>query len=397
MNGGSVKHWTVSEITAQIRGVIEPAFSNVWIKGEISNFRPAASGHVYFSLKDAGATISVAIFGWSSRKKTFELKDGLQVLCHGRISLYSPRGSYQLAADQVEPIGEGALRAAFEALKARLSAEGFFDQSRKRNLPRFPLKVAVVTSPSGAVIQDILNIMRRRAPHVRVVVVPVLVQGDGAADQIVRGLELVNKHLLGEMVILARGGGSIEDLWCFNEEKVARAIAASGVPVVSAIGHETDFTISDFTSDLRAPTPSAAAEIITGHWVDAAMQMKELGARLQGAIIRDLATRKTLLSHIAARLISPRDRLREQMQKCDELWLRLGRALKTQIDRRNLMLERLAGKLDALSPLKVLERGYSIVRDSVRGSEIIRSAAQISSGQELEITFYDGKKGVRAI
>jgi exodeoxyribonuclease VII large subunit len=391
-----IKHWSVTELTSHIRGVIEPAFTQVWVQGEISNYRPAASGHIYFSLKDQGAAISAAIFGWGARKKTFDLKDGLQVLCRGKVTVYPPRGTYQLTVDLVEPLGAGALQIAFEQLKAKLAAEGLFDVSKKRPLPAYPSRIAVVTSPSGAAIQDMLNILRRRAPQIHVTVVPAIVQGDGAPEQIIRGLELANQHRLGDVVVLARGGGSIEDLWCFNDEKLARAIRKSSLPVISAVGHEIDFTISDFASDLRAPTPSAAAEIVSGYWVDAIHQVKEGSSRLRQAILREISTRKALLSHLSARVISPKDRLREQAQKVDELYLRLERAILNRMERKKASLEQSMAKLDALSPLRVLERGYTLVRDPQNGV-VVKSAFQVPSEKELEITFYDGQRTVRTI
>lgn len=391
------RHLTVSELTARIRGVLEPSFAQVWVQGEISNFRPAASGHVYFSLKDSGASISCALFGWGSRRRPFELSDGLQVLCRGKVSVYPPRGNYQLAIDQVEPLGAGALQLAFEQLKGRLAAEGLFDNARKRAIPPFPRRIAVVTSPSGAAIQDMLNILRRRAPQVGVMVVPALVQGDGAARQILRGLELANRHDLGDVIVLARGGGSIEDLWCFNDEELARAIRASRLPVISAVGHEIDFTISDFVADLRAPTPSAAAEIVSGHWVDAIGRLRDSSARLRNAMARDLVGRKTLLSHVSARLVSPRDQLREQAQRCDELASRMERALRARLDRKRAALEQLAGKLDALSPLRVLERGYSILKEAGADGAVVRSASQVVPGKKFEVTFHDGSRTVQAL
>jgi exodeoxyribonuclease VII large subunit len=392
------RQWTVSELTQQIRGVVEPSFADVWVKGEISNCRPAASGHAYFSLKDSGSCISAAIFGWAGRKKPlFELKDGMQVLCHGKVSLYGPRGTYQLIIDQIEPLGAGALQLAFEQLKARLQAEGLFDASRKRRLPAFPERIAVVTSPSGAAIRDMIHVMARRAPHVRVTIVPAIVQGDDAPRQIIRALELANRLALGEVIVLARGGGSIEDLWCFNDEGLARAIVASRLPVVSAVGHEIDFTISDFVADLRAATPSAAAEVVTGHWVDAVRRLKEARERMRAAVVRELSTRRTLLAHVAARLVSPKDRLREQMQRCDELFSRLERAIKVALERRRARLEQTMGKLDALSPLRVLERGYAIVREADDPSRVIKSAGQVRPGQELRINFHDGEKAVQAL
>jgi exodeoxyribonuclease VII large subunit len=391
------KHLTVSELTAKIKGVVEPAFPQIWVQGEISNYRPAASGHIYFSLKDSGATIAAAAFGWGGRSRSkggFEPRDGMQVLCRGRVSIYAPRGSYQLTVEQMEPLGAGALQLAFEQLKGRLAAEGLFDAARKRPLPAFPRRIAIVTSPSGAAIRDMLTVLARRAPQVSVLVVPAIVQGDGAPAQLVRGLEAANRLRLGDVVVLARGGGSIEDLWCFNDEGLARAIARSELPVVSAVGHEIDFTISDFVSDLRAPTPSAAAEVLTGHWVDVARRVREARERLRLAMGRDLTLRRQLLTHTSARLVSPRERLREQAQRCDELSMRLERAIRLGLERRRALLGNATGKLDALSPLRVLERGYALVRS---GSSVVRSAAEVHAGQELRIRFHDGEKKVQAL
>lgn len=390
-------YWTVSELTSKVRGILEPAFTQVWVQGEISNHRPATSGHAYFSLKDQNASVAAAIFGWGSRAKTFKLKDGLQVLCRGKLTIYPPRGSYQLTVDHIEPLGVGALQLALEELKTKLGAEGLFEQARKRKLPVFPAKIAVVTSPTGSVIQDMLNILKRRAPHVKVTIIPALVQGEAASAQLIRGLQLANQHGLGDLVVLARGGGSMEDLWCFNNEALVRAIAGSALPVISAVGHETDFTIADFVADLRAPTPSAAAEIISGGWVDAVSRIGEAKTRLRGSVSRNLAARKVLLSHVAARVISPKDKLREQAQRCDELSLRFLRTFQTGLERRKNILVQCIGKLDALSPLRVLERGYSIVREMEPAEVVIKSAKQIKAGQELRVTFYDGQTVVRAL
>ncbi len=389
------KHLSISELTTRIRGILEPAFTQVLVQGEVSNYRPAASGHAYFSLKDTSASISAAIFGWGSKRKPFELKDGLQVLVRGKVSVYPPRGSYQLTIDHIEPLGAGALTVAFEKLKAKLQEEGLFDSKRKRSLPLYPTSIVVVTSPSGAAIQDMLNILKRRAPHLRVRILPALVQGAEAASQITRALELANRHKLGDLVVLARGGGSIEDLWAFNEEVLARAIAASELPVISAVGHEIDFTIADFVADLRAPTPSAAAEIVTGQWVESANRVSDSRLRLRNVIGREVSRRRELLSHIAARVLSPRDRLREQAQRCDELALRLERAFRGRIDRRRAATDQLLAKLEALSPLRVLERGYTLVQDE-RGA-VIKSASQIKTGRNLEIRFHDGKRPVQAL
>lgn len=393
------KPLTVTELTLRIRGVLEPALTQVWVQGEVSNYRPAPSGHAYFSLKDQGSSISVAYFGWGARQKTFELKDGLQVLCRGKISVYPPRGTYQLVLDRIEPLGAGALQVAFEQLKLKLAAEGLFDHARKKTIPKFPCRLAIITSPSGAAIHDILNVLKRRAPHIQVLVIPALVQGDGAHAQIIRGLEVANQYRLGDVVLVTRGGGSIEDLWCFNHESLARAIAASELPVVSAVGHEIDFTIADFVADLRAPTPSAAAEILSSAWAEAMSRSRDLAGRLRSSMLRDLANRKAVFSHLAARVVSPKDRLREQIQRTDEWMLRLERAMRTCIERRRHVLQRYMSQLDALSPLRVLERGYTIVRCKGNGQNelVIKSAQQLQPGGEYQITFHDGQRAVQAL
>jgi exodeoxyribonuclease VII large subunit len=383
------KHLTVTELTSRIKGILEPAFDEIWVQGEVSNYRPAASGHLYFSLKDAGSMISCAQFNRGGKKLTFEPKDGLQVLVRGKVSVYAPRGNYQLIVDRIEPMGAGALQVAFEQLKAKLAAEGLFDAKRKRPLPAFPKRIAVVTSPSGAAIRDMLNILRRRAPHIEVLVIPALVQGDAACAQIQRGLEAANRLKLGDLVVLARGGGSIEDMWCFNDESLARAIAASELPVVSAVGHEIDFTIADFVADLRAPTPSAAAEIVSGHWVDVARQIQLSSDRMRSTILRDLANRRNLLGHLAARVVSPLDRLREQMQRVDEWSLRLERGMRQTVERRKLAFGQVTGKLEALSPLKVLERGYSIAKDET--GKVLRSRRDAKPGEAFSVVFTDGE------
>jgi exodeoxyribonuclease VII large subunit len=254
-----------------------------------------------------------------------------------------------------------------------------------------------VTSPSGAAIQDILNILKRRAPHIPVVIVPSLVQGEEAPGQMISALELVNQHQLGDLIILARGGGSIEDLWCFNHEGLARAIRKSSLPVVSAVGHEIDFTISDFVSDLRAPTPSAAAEIVSQYYVDAYQNIHEMIARLSAPLIRNLLNRKSLLSLISARVVSPKDRLREQAQRTDDLCLRLERAFHARFEKKQASLKQLVGKLDALSPLRVLERGYALVRDPNSNWTIVKSGDRLQSGQELQVIFYDSQRSVQVL
>lgn len=389
--------WTVTELTAKIRGTLEPAFPSIWIQGEVSNYRPAASGHAYFSLKDSGASVSAAAFGWGAKRRPFELRDGLEVICRGRLTVYPPRGSYQLTVDHLEPVGAGALQQAFEALKAQLQGEGLFDPARKRALPRFPERIAIVTSPTGAAVQDMLNILRRRAPHVRVLVIPALVQGAEAPRHLLRALEAANRHSLGDVVVLARGGGSIEDLWAFNDENLARAIAASRLPVVSAVGHEVDFTISDFVADLRAPTPSAAAEILTGGWVDALSRFADHRRRLASSIARELMIRRQLLDQVAARVVSPQEKLRDRRRLCEDLRHRLRRAADVRLERARTQLGGVSGRLHALSPLQVLERGYTLVQEDAPDGRVLRSARQVVAGAPLRVRFHDGERKVLAL
>ncbi|MFZ9594702.1 MAG: exodeoxyribonuclease VII large subunit [Bdellovibrionia bacterium] len=391
------KPWSVTEFTQRLRGVVEPSFSQVWVQGEVSNYRPAASGHAYFSLKDSHSSLSAAAFSWGAgKKKSFELKDGLQVLCRGKVSIYPPRGGYQLIVEHLEPLGAGALQIAFEKLKAKLAAEGLFSPALKRPLPAFPLRVGIITSPSGAAIQDMLHVLKRRAPQIEILVLPSLMQGDEAPRQVIRALEVAARYRLADVLVVARGGGSIEDLWCFNDEALARAIRQSPIPVISAIGHEIDFTISDFVADLRAPTPSAAAEVLSAHWVEAITRLNETSSRFKGVIQRELLNRKTLLAHIAARLVSPRDKLREQAQKVDELAYRLERSVRLRLEQKKSTLTQCSLQLDALSPLRVLKRGYTLVQDETQGA-IIKSAHQIQPGQEMKILFYDGHRAVKAL
>ena len=385
---------TVSEITAQIKSNLESEFLSVWVQGEVSNFKGASSGHAYFSLKDDGATISVAAFGWGKKKKTFELKDGLEVICKGNVSVYAPRGNYQLLVDTIEPLGAGALQLAFEQLKEKLQKEGLFDRARKREIPKYPAKIVVITSPQAAALKDVLTVLRRRAPFIEVILVPTLVQGEEAATKIIQALKIANHFKLGEVILLTRGGGSIEDLWSFNHADLAYAIAASEIPVISAVGHEVDFTISDFVADLRAPTPSAGAEILSQHWVELRERSSQLQQRLQQSLKRDLLLKRRTLETLAAKLKSPRDQLREKIQRADELSLNLERAMKLILERKQTHLERLASKLNALSPLQVLSRGYALVQS--REGKVVRSAAQVNQGDSLSLRFSDGEVKVKS-
>ncbi len=391
------KTYSVAEITTQIKKSLENDFGDIWIKGEISNFRPAASGHVYFSLKDSKANLSAVIFGWGRRKQKFQAKDGLQVLCHGKISVYPPRGTYQIVVDEIQPLGAGALQVEFERLKSNLHAEGLFEQSRKKALPLYPKKVVFITSPTGAAIQDILNVLGRRAPQVQILICPVLVQGDGAGKEISESIDWVNRLSDVDLIVVTRGGGSIEDLWAFNEERVARSISHSRVPVISAVGHEIDFTISDFVSDLRAPTPSAAAEILSSRWVESTQTIRNCYGRLVSFIRSEISQQANILTHLSARVKSPKDRLRERAQRCDELMLRLDQGMSQYLLRRRDALKAKAAQLNALSPLNILERGFAIVHDHEKPQNVIKSIKQVRSKQKLQIRFQDGQVSVESL
>ncbi|MBU6154384.1 MAG: exodeoxyribonuclease VII large subunit [Bdellovibrionales bacterium] len=387
---------SVSELTGKIKNSLEKDFFEVWVKGEVSNLKPASSGHLYFSLKDAGAALSAAAFGWGRKKNSFQLKDGMEVLCRGNISVYPPRGNYQLLVEAIEPVGAGSLQLAFDQLKEKLMKEGLFDAARKRPLPRYPSRIVVITSPQAAALRDVLTVLRRRAPFVDVILVPALVQGEDAPRKLIQAIRVANHHRLGEVILLTRGGGSIEDLWSFNHEDLARTIAESAIPVVSAVGHEVDFTISDFVSDLRAPTPSAGAEILTQHWVELRERTRQLHERLFMSLKRDLVLKKRILETLSARLKSPKDRLREQIQRLDEIESSLTRGMQLLVERKRMAVERLAGKLHALSPLQVLSRGYALVQRRGGGSAgvVVRSASSIQKGEELVLRFGDGSVDV---
>jgi exodeoxyribonuclease VII large subunit len=387
---------TVSELTGRIKSSLESDFTEVWVQGEISNLKPASSGHLYFSLKDSNATLSAAAFGWGRKKNTFQLKDGMEVLCRGNISVYPPRGNYQLLVDAIEPMGAGSLQMAFEQLKEKLLKEGLFDSNRKKPLPLYPTRIVVITSPQAAALRDVLTVLRRRAPWVEVILVPALVQGEDASQKLIQALKVANHYRLGDVILLTRGGGSIEDLWSFNHEELARAIAESVLPVVSAVGHEIDFTISDFVADLRAPTPSAGAEILTQHWMELRERTRQLQLRLLNSVKRDLLLKRRTLESISLRLKSPKDRLREQSQRLDELDLGLQRAILWMLERRKTSLERWMTQLHALSPLNVLSRGYALVQVEEKNGirRVVRSAREVMPGAELCLRFSDGETRV---
>jgi exodeoxyribonuclease VII large subunit len=410
---------TVSELTRRLQEVLEERFPAVWVEGEISNYRLYGSGHAYFTLKDAESQIRAVLFRNRGRRIKFEPADGLHVMAFGSIEVYPQRGEYQLVIELLEPKGLGALQLAFEQLKARLQAEGLFDQARKRELPRFPRKIGVVTSTGGAAIRDVLRVITRRFGELHIVIAPCRVQGDGAAEEIAQGVRDLNLLTGVDVIILARGGGSLEDLWAFNEEVVARAIAGSKVPVVSAVGHEVDYTIADFVADLRAPTPSAAAELVVREKqavVDSLGQLRARLERLAARPLRDLERRvdeltarlrremrgelgraehRVALATRALRASDPVARVARDRHRLENLQSRLVAGLHRRRDRARYALQTVVGRLDSLSPLAVLGRGYSLTRTAT--GEIVHRAAQVDVGDAIRVLLQRGSLDARVI
>ena len=427
--------WPVRELVAQVRELVEQEFGDVWVEGEVSNYRPAPSGHVYFTLKDADAQLPIVLFRRQAILLRFRPEDGLHVLVRGRMSVYEQRGQMQLVAETMEPVGAGSLQLAFEQLKERLKAEGLFDADRKKPLPPFPRTVGIVTSPTGAVIRDFLNIVGRRHSGLNVLLCPVSVQGESAPAEIEAALAELNAANLVDLIVLARGGGSLEDLAAFNTERVARTIASSRLPVVSAVGHETDFTIADFAADLRAPTPSAAAELITetqhkiaehlaaqSHRLERAARFQllqsrqrltrlpisrvesrvsallhRLGQRLDDATLRldsaltaQLRLRRNRIVELAAAVLDrdPRQNLAHAREHLTGFRARLDRCLERLLQSSSASLTALDARLHSLSPLAVLSRGYAMVLSD--SGSLVRSATQVASGDRLTTRLADG-------
>ena len=427
--------YSVSELNSEMKLLVEATYPMVWVEGEISNFSQPGSGHFYFNLKDPKSILKAVMWKSSHRFLKWQPKNGMKVMVHGRITVYEPQGCYQIDVAQIVPHGKGDLYAAFEQLKEKLKTEGLFDAKRKRAIPLLPKKIAIITSPTGAAIRDILNILNRRFANLHIVIFPATVQGEEAAPSIVEGLRAINLSRTIEVIILARGGGSIEDLWPFNEEIVARAIASSRIPVISAVGHETDTTIADFVADLRAPTPSAAAELVIGKKSEFADNLQSLSKRLNGC----LQSRLLYFRNRANLAIQHRSltgfpqKIRTQSQMVDEYEVRLRNGLirYSQIQQRRLLMaqqkmspaqlrhliqikrsafmdlfnrmqnglqrrmnavrramERCDGKLDSLSPLAVLERGYSI--SSTSEGTILKSAQQTAPGEIIRVRLHRG-------
>ncbi|MBM4276588.1 MAG: exodeoxyribonuclease VII large subunit [Deltaproteobacteria bacterium] len=425
---------TVSELTREIKDILEDRFPDIWVEGEISNLRIPPSGHIYLILKDEHSQIRAVLFKMQSRSLRFVPEDGLHVICRGRVTLYEKRGDYQLILEGMEPKGIGALQLAFLQLKEKLEKEGFFDTSRKKPIPTLPQTIGIVTSPTGAVIQDMIQIIQRRFENVRLLLYPVRVQGEGAAVEIAEAIRYLNKRGNVDVIIVGRGGGSLEDLWAFNEEEVARAIFHSKIPVISAVGHETDYTISDFVADLRAPTPSAAAELVVRDKRELSRNLNRLTTILENQMTQYSQDLKTSLAHLKKGLIDPRKMIGDHLLRVDDLvnhsrrllqwnvtrkkekrgflterlnlqspfqrirnmetslseakkWLAQNMRYKIQINKQNL--KGILGKLDSLSPLAILQRGYSITR-KLPSLKILRDSDEVMVGDQVEVRLHRG-------
>ena len=428
--------WTVRDLVASVRTHIDREYSDAWVEGEISNFRAQNSGHLYFTLKDQGGQISVVVFRSSARLLRFRPADGMQVVVRGRVTIYEDRGQLQIVAEYVEPKGAGALQIAFEQLKAKLEAEGLFDATRKKAIPSLPRRIGIVTSPQAAALRDILNILRRRHHTVNVLIFPAQVQGEMAAGEVGNGVRYFNRARNVDVIIVARGGGSAEDLAAFNDEGLARVVSASTLPVISAVGHETDFTIVDFVADLRVPTPSAAAEIVIRSQQEVEEQVERLDGRLQKAMRYRLLIGRQQLTELAQHGAFGRmmDLIRRRQQKVDDLTYRLTHAqrglLETQrrrfdhlaaavrhydlrmvlsgirkeldakvasmgaagrslLQQKRARLVRLTSQMAALSPVAILERGYALVFDAT--GKLVKDAAQVKAGEEISARLARGE------
>jgi exodeoxyribonuclease VII large subunit len=379
---------TVSELNRRVRALLENQFETLWVAGELSNVKFATSGHWYFCLKDAGAAVDCALFRTRAQFLDFKPENGLQVEVRARVTLYEPRGSYQLVVEELRRAGLGALFEAFEKLKARLQAEGLFDVARKRPLPAFPRAIGIVTSPHAAALRDVLTTLRRRSPMTPVILYPATVQGEGAGAHIARAIAAANARAECDVLIVCRGGGSLEDLWAFNEEVVARAIHGSGIPVVSGVGHETDFSIADFAADLRAPTPTAAAVAASADREARCAEVAALRRRMGRDLRRLVETRQQRLDGLARRLLTPAERLARQRERVGQ-WSRRRTGDVSQAGaHRSLRLAALRNALVHLDPTQVLARGYSIVRGP--DGHVRRTSDGLVPGDALDITFSRG-------
>ena len=391
--------WSVAELTRYLRELLESDtnLQELWVQGEVSNFSRPASGHLYFTLKDEKAALKCVMWRNAVLRQAYLPRDGDAIEVHGSIGVYEVSGQYQLYADQVRPAGEGVLYQEFLRLKARLEAEGLFDPARKRPIPKWPQRIGIVTSPTGAALRDMLNTLRRRYPLVEVILAPTPVQGDEAPPNIVEAIRLLNEVIHPDAILVARGGGSIEDLWAFNDERVARAIAASQAPIITGVGHETDFTIADFAADLRAPTPTAAAELATPNRDDLLASLADQAERLDRTIQAVVSSQRWELSSLQNRLQlrSPQTRLRTDRQRLDDLARRAGVGVLHSLQLRHTRLAGLGQRLGALNPLAVLGRGYAVV--SHLDGRVVRSVRQVQPDDELNVQLSDGQFKARTL
>jgi len=383
------KIYTVTQLNLEAQLALEERFGFVWVEGEVSNLSHPSSGHIYFSLKDEMSQIRCAFFRQHQKIFLNEFKNGDRMRVRARLSLYTARGDYQLIVEEMELAGVGKLQLAFERLKKKLEQEGLFDLSHKKPFPIFPKQIGVITSQTGAALQDILKVLRRRAPMIPVIVYPASVQGEQAAAQIIKAIQKANQHQACDVLILARGGGSLEDLWCFNEEKVAREIFNSRIPIVTGIGHEIDFTIADFVADKRAPTPSAAAELISPDKQIYGDQLNELQNKFCHLMQTTLQFFKKELHHLAKRLRHPKQYWLQQSQHLDDLEKRLLFSFQQILRHKKQHCHGLAQAMDHLSPLKTLDRGYAIVTD--KNHRILRSTQSLKKGDKIEAKLAKGK------
>ena len=422
---------SVSSLNRSIKSVMEGNFPLVWVQGEISNFKAHSSGHFYFSLKDKNSQINGVMFRGYNSRLSFKPKDGMEVVARARVTVYEPRGSYQILCEDLQRVGEGALQEAFEKLKNQLKSEGLFDKEHKKELPPWPKHVAVITSPTGAAIRDMIQVLNRRNKGVNLTVVPSLVQGQQAAPDILKALKLVEKLKDVDVLILARGGGSMEDLWCFNDESVVRAIHKTSLPVISAVGHEIDFTISDFVADLRAPTPSAAAELVIKSEVELEEKVQNYSKTLRQIISFELSQKKSQWQGLNRRLIDPRRYLQDLSLRCDDLVQRLNLSMDRHLSDKKYQVQGLRGRLlspryavdrmrirltnaeqrlnsscreslqfykqqlaqsqavlDSLSPLRVVDRGYSLVTN--KQGKVIKKSSELNLGEDIRVRMAEG-------
>lgn len=422
---------SISDLNALIRESLETGFAQIWVQGEVSNFKAHSSGHWYFSLKDAKSQISAVMFKGLNSKVKFRPEDGMELLIRGRVTVYEPRGSYQIFCEGMEPQGSGALQKAFEQLKLQLEKEGLFDKARKRSLPKYPQQIAIVTSPTGAAIRDMIHVLSRRQPNLKVTLVPAVVQGDAAPDSICQAIELSKTIQEAEVLIVGRGGGSIEDLWAFNSEAVARKIAEHPIPVISAVGHEVDFTIADFVADVRAPTPSAAAEIVVqsveetsatlNHWLHRLVQglqqrfkwqrgmittlekalvdprrhlinqiqrCDDLSTRLEVAMGQNLKRQRVMVAHLSQRVASPLSHIKAYLKTLHFLSQSLQKSMDVRLTARRSSLSEMMTLLDSLSPLQVMHRGYGIL---FKNKNIVKTSQDLNLGDSVEYRMVDGE------